>query len=268
MNPSLHITDEGDVTILVRKINYSKYFNKDFTLFEPHSNSKYTVIKSKINSTSQIDIDNATYSEIEHNYNLPTHNTYWKGLEDIRFIDKNKILTIVPELNPTGNPAIFIAKLDNNNVHSFVSCKPGDVEKNWMPFINNKGEHKVIYKLSPFTIKSIEEDNTEIINLPSEVQNELRGFHGYTIGIKYLDSVLFLIHINRERSYHKWLLYDTNANSVKTSNEFVFFSNSYIEFPCSLCNHNGSIFLSLGVNDNKAFVIEVESTSINNILQL
>lgn len=268
MNPSLYISKEGNVTILVRKINYSKYFNKDFTLFENQSNSKYSVIRCKINEKSQIDIDNAIYCDIEHEYNIPTYYTYWKGLEDIRFIDENNILTIVPELNSSGNPSIFVAKIDNNKINSFESCKPGDVEKNWMPYINNNGQNKVIYKLSPFSIKSILDNDIEVIKLPQNIEDSIKGYHGSTNGITYNNSVLFLIHINRERSYHKWLLFNTTTNTVKTSNEFVFFSNSYIEFPCSLCSYNNKIFLSLGVNDNKAYIIETDFTNLNFFLQL
>ena len=41
MNPSLYITPEGDVTILVRCVNYRKINQTQFTLYENTSKSKY-----------------------------------------------------------------------------------------------------------------------------------------------------------------------------------------------------------------------------------
>jgi hypothetical protein len=43
----------------------------------------------------------------------------------------------------------------------------------------------------------------------------------------------------------------------------VFFAHSYIEFPCSLCEYNDTLFVSLGLNDDKAFVLELEKSAVN-----
>lgn len=42
----------------------------------------------------------------------------------------------------------------------------------------------------------------------------------------------------------------------------VFLPHSYIEFPCSLVLHEGRLFVSLGVNDDKAFVLELDPSSL------
>jgi hypothetical protein len=58
-------------------------------------------------------------------------------------------------------------------------------------------------------------------------------------------------------------LYKTvHESQIDLSKEFVFFAHSYIEFPTNLCLFNNRIFISLGINDIKAFIIEI---SINEL---
>ena len=58
------------------------------------------------------------------------------------------------------------------------------------------------------------------------------------------------------------MLFNSKTNEIKLSNEFHFFKYSYIEFPVSLSIFNERIFISLGVNDDKAFIIETNKESI------
>jgi hypothetical protein len=91
-------------------------------------------------------------------------------------------------------------------------------------------------------------------NLP-----ELEGYHGSTNGIVYMgDYRLFLVHVNRERTYHRWLLFHPSKKTVEVSDEFVFFQHSYIEFPLSLCDHGETLYVSLGVNDEAGYILEID----------
>ena len=96
-------------------------------------------------------------------------------------------------------------------------------------------------------------------------KKKLECYHGSTNGIilnKY--ERLFLIHVNKNITSHRWLLFNIETYEITISSEFVFFNHSYIEFPCSLCKYNERIFISIGINDNKAFIIEVVPSDINN----
>jgi hypothetical protein len=259
MNPSINIDEDGNIIILVRCINYKKYSSKAFTLYDMNSNSIYYILNGKIHDDKKMDIENFDYQILEYNYNLPTFPTYWKGLEDIRFVDKETILVNVPQLHQGGKPSLFKAQLNNNIIQNFVSCNPcNNSEKNWMPYFDyTTNTNKVIYSLSPFIIKSIENEDVEEVELSENIRKEIEGYHGSTNGIqlnKY--ERLFLIHINKEKTIHRWLLFHTESKSVFVSEEFIFFKNSYIEFNCSLTKYNDRIFISIGVNDNKAFIIE------------
>jgi hypothetical protein len=236
MNPSMNIDENGNTIILVRCVNYKKYSLKDYTLYDEISNSVYYILEGKINN-DKLDIENFDYKILNYNYNLPIFPTYWKGLEDIRFINKDTILVNIPELHEGGKPSIFKAEINNNIIQNFTSCKPNKVaEKNWMPYLDDVTNiNKVIYSLNPFIIKSIENDEFEEIELSEEFKKKLEGYHGSTNGIeinKY--ERLFLIHINKEKTIHRWLLFHTHSKTIVVSEEFTFFKNSYIEFSCSL----------------------------------
>jgi hypothetical protein len=179
-------------------------------------------------------------------------------MEDIRFIDKDEILVTIPECNIGGNPSIFKASLIQNKIQSFKHCLPNIKEKNWMPFKTNIDQiNKVIYSLNPFFIKSIEEEDFEKWELEESVLINLKDYHGSTNGIYYNNYYWFLIHIKKERMYHKWIKMDYENKQISVSKEFVFFKYSYIEFPTNLCLFDNRIFISLGVNDIKAFIIEI-----------
>jgi len=264
MNPSLFINENGDVSILVRCVNYKKYKNNHFLLYDNISQSIYYILKGKIIKNNKLDLNNFEYNILDYEYNLPSNISYWKGLEDIRFIDNNIILVNVPELNQnnTGNPSIFKAELINNKIINFTNCKPNLIEKNWMPYIDNK-RNKVIYSLNPFLIKSVEDNDLEEINIDDDLKLILKGYHGSTNGIELnLDERLFLIHINKEVSIHRWLIFNIRNKTIILSEEFIFFKNSYIEFSCSLSKFDDRFFISLGVNDNKAFIIETDKKTI------
>lgn len=262
MNPSIFIDENGYMMLLIRCINYKKYPSKQFTIYGPNSNSNYFMAKGKINESDKLDIENFEYNIIEYDFNLQCYPTYWNGLEDIRFLDNKNILVNVPQFNEDGKPAIFKAEIENNIIKNYIECKPSITEKNWMPYYDNN-EYKVIYSLSPFIIKSVDAEEYETIFISESDENILEGYHGSTNGVilnKY--ERLFLIHLNKERTIHRWIIFNIQTKSIIISDEFIFFKNSFIEFTCSLSIYNDRIFISIGVNDDKAYIIETCSEDI------
>lgn len=264
MNTSMYINTKGNVTLLIRNVGYSKYPNNTYVIHEHMScSSSYQMITCSILENGSLNLDNINIQDIEIEYNLSINPSYWKGLEDIRFLDENNILVVVPELNKNGMPCIFKAKINHNRIYDFETCYPHFKEKNWMPFKDICGEYKVIYKIWPFQIKSIMEEYFELINLP-DFLSILDGYNGSTNGLLTEKGYLFLIHKNGEKVHHRWLLFDLTTRNVTITDPFLFFTNSYIEFPCSLCTYNNIVYVSLGLNDNKAFVIELSFDDIWN----
>lgn len=277
MNPSLYIDDDGNVAILIRCINYEKtLFSSKYNqiicpsgyvsvLYENKSNSIYYILQGVLNKNDKFDIEDYECNLLSVNYNLPTYNTYWTGIEDIRFCNSNKLLVTVPECNSNGNPSIFFAELNNNTVSNFIDCMPNNIEKNWMPYINNDDKFNVIYSVHPFIIKSIENDNLVEIEINELLKTKLDGYHGSTNGILVSKNErLFLIHKGAKE--HRWLIFNIQSNSISVSKKFSFFKHSYIEFICSLCCFNNRYFISIGIDDKKAFIIEINYNNILDIL--
>ena len=259
MNPSLTISSSGEFTILVRRINYRKFQDRQFILYEPKSISSYTVLRGTISKTGSVfSSTSMTDSPLTVQWTIPSHPTYWLGIEDVRFCDSSTVLFAAPEKNPSGNPCIFRGTLEGSTIHSIVRCEPSSIEKNWMPFEVN-GIQSVVYSVYPFQIKDITSDTKQTI----ATYESLQEYHGSTNGIVY-NTVwrLFLIHRNKERTIHRWLLYNPISHEIRYSEPFVFFQYSYIEFPCSLCEYNGLLYVSLGVNDDKAYVLTIEKSAV------
>jgi len=251
MNPSMYIASDGSVTLLVRRVNYRKYADKTFSMGKYPSKSKYVIVEGHISDLGRLQV-----TPMRINYGQATYDTYWTGPEDIRFVDEHTIIATIPECNPTGQPAIFQGYLDGAKMLTYVEpCSPRETEKNWMPYVDQFGDNRVIYSLSPFLIKSVKAADAE--ELPIQLP-ELSGYHGSTNGVRRGESRLFLVHVNRERTYHRWLLFNPAKKTAKVSGEFVFFQHSYIEFPVSLCEYGGSLYVSLGVNDEAAMILEVD----------
>lgn len=252
MNPAIFIKEDGEYTILVRTVNYLKYKNKSFTIYGDSSKSLYSVIRGKIKE-DRLDLDNCEIKEVEVKYNIPSGWSLWYGVEDIRFINNSEILACIPECN-NSSPCIFKGVLNGSVLTSFEKCNPNNCEKNWMPYSNQK----VIYSICPFIIKSIVDDDREEIYLSSEKRDELKGWHGSSNGIDLFGEKLFLIHNNEDRVYNRWLLFNPKTKTVNYSKKFVFLKDSYFEFTCSLAKYNNKIYVGLGINDNKAFIVELD----------
>ena len=250
-NPSMYIHKDGTVTLLVRRVNYRKYADKTFSLGSFPSQSKYVIAKGNVG-----DLSRWTFEPMLIEYGVPTYRSYWVGPEDIRFLSENTVIATIPECNPSGNPAIFRARLDGSVMNSVKPCYPNTTEKNWMPYTDHDSTTKVLYSVSPLRMKDVEA--AEIINCGEFA--ELAGYHGSTNGVSYKgDHRLFLIHVNRERSYHRWLLFHPSKKTVQVSDEFVFFQHYYIEFPVSLCEYAGKLYVSMGVNDEAAYILELDA---------
>ena len=252
MNPAIYFDDTTNVwTVLVRGVNYRKYHNNVFTCFVNPLHSIYWIGQGS-------SLDNLTWQELKYEYGgMPLYGSHWNGVEDIRFVNKDTVLCCVPQLHPKGQPSIFQAKIDykRNILTYFTPSLPNErTEKNWMPFNGNR----VIYSVCPLIMKDIQTQAKEEIPLTPEQQSTLGGYHGSTNGVQYEGGWLFLIHKNQtNKVIHRWLLIEKDQ-TIRISPSFSFFKDSYIEFPCGLVYKNNTLYVSLGVNDCQAFVLELD----------
>lgn len=273
-NPSMHISEEGDVTVLIRRVNYRKFHDRSFVIFTHKPDSSYVIARGSLaaDEESPFDVNQLTYESLTVDYNLPTYPSYWTGVEDIRFINGESVLTTVPELDYRGQPTIFRATLEKSRLHTFLQCSPSETtEKNWMPF-HEEERNYVIYQIYPFKIKSVINPTFYIPTQdspPIEIE-DLRGYHGSTNGIPFTavgfgeqSGTLFLIHKNvDDHVEHRWIFINMKTGLFMYSAPFRWFKHAYIEFPCSLCIWKTRVFVSLGVNDDKAYILELRTEDI------
>lgn len=96
MNPSLRIEPDGRATLLVRCVNYRKYKDRQFTLYQrPWSVSTYRIIRGAVDRFLEGAVETLGLAGTEQ------YPTFWKGMEDIRFAGEDVLVTI-PERNPKG----------------------------------------------------------------------------------------------------------------------------------------------------------------------
>jgi hypothetical protein len=247
-NPSLFVDASGNVTILVRQVNYRKFKDRSFVVGEQVSRSEYTTMYGTYDN-NQIRITSTM--SLEFNTPLQRYSTYWYGLEDIRFITPTTVLATCPELGPGGNPRVVYGELTRPNQIQITHLLDGEtVEKNWMPYLFHDSPF-VVYSVSPLVIRPLR------VNQPITLHAipELAGYHGSTNGIPFRGGYLFLIHKYDRKTENRWLYIHMNSRQFAYSEPFAFFQHSYIEFPCSLVQlPDEKIAVSLGVNDCMAYI--------------
>ena len=154
----------------------------------------------------------------------------------------------------------------NDNIYERLTQYVGYGYRDTIIIELNKKIRRTIPDLS--VCREIEDEVFREITFSEEITKQLENYHGSTNGVEYtpLNKTdgfnLFLIHKNGDKTYHRWLLYNYKTNEIILSKEFHFFKYSYIEFPVSLAIFNERIFISLGVNDDKAFIVETTKESI------
>ena len=245
-NLALHI-ENNHIIMLIRQVNYRKFHNQSFTVGESISKSHYCMLSGP-------GYDHLTFTDLIYDWNnFPSYNTYWLGMEDIRFINHDELLVTVPQCNSNGLPCLFLATLCNNKIVLKEKLSPSIQEKNWMPF-----DDQVVYSVCPLVIKDLRKDHRRLV-----CENDLKNYHGSTNGIKYKDQWLFLIHrYHQNKVEHRWMLFDEVTEKMKVSEPFVFFTHSFLEFNSSLCWYEGMIHASLAVNEDKIYVAVINPKDI------
>jgi hypothetical protein len=259
MNPAAIFDEEAqEWIVIVRGVNYRKLINKTSTLYHHPAHSVYWIAHGP-------DLDKLVFTEMKYYYgNLPQYASYWNGIEDARFVDTKTIIVTVPQLSEGGKPTMFLCDLiEKNHLENFRKCEPsGKPEKNWMPFAKDK----VIYDVCPLIIKDLQTSEAELLQLPPHYEKALEGYHGSTNGVQWQlpNQYLFLIHKMEDKMVNRWILLNVETKELKITEPFCFFPHSYIEFPCSLTYHKNKLIVGMGVNDDHAFLVEVDQATIFN----
>ena len=260
-NPAAIFQSDGTLHIAVRLVNYRKFHTRAFKMGGRLSESKYIFWKARLDEGGLTSLSEA--KEIVWTNPFPKYPSVWTGYEDLRFLThSSKILVTAPELNSSGAPRLVLGMLNADTATAAITdlLEPSATEKNWMPFSAIAGAEAshVIYSVSPLVVKRLVTPTA--VTLVSEIPT-LAGYHGSSNGVPYQGGHLFLIHLYKERTEHRWFYLNFTEKTYGFSDPFVFLEHSYIEFTCSLSEIPGKkeeFLVGLGVNDDKAFLLRVE----------
>jgi hypothetical protein len=199
------------------------------------------------------------------------------GPEDPRIIKfKNDILIIYNDTYINGQTRMFVYNMTTNKNILLKYNRNNLIEKNWSPFIY-KDELYVSYFLNPHTILKIDllDGNcTEIFSNPKIVYPY--NIYGGTPSIlipelnMYFGMGHILIKDLKIKKKYYCIGYFFNAyppfQLYKISKIFTFFERNdtkllklmFVEFPTQIQKIDNNLFISIGIDDNKSYLLKID----------
>lgn len=147
-------------------------------------------------------------------------------------------------------------------------------EKNWMPIVDMP--YHYVKWTNPTEIVSVDpkRNTCTTIHLGTSVPREwdYRGgsqvitFGDYHIACTHT-TFLFKSELGRKnaRYRHSFVVWDKHWNLIKTTDLFSFLDFE-IEFCCGMTVHGDKVYMTFGVQDNAAFVLEIPTETIRKFI--
>jgi hypothetical protein len=241
--PSMCYTDNGNIMICVRYVNYK--------IDEGGNYINQNCIETK-NVISRINVLLPEWRKVDETileYDKTFDNVY-VGLEDVRLMTlDNDAATIYYSANRglgSNNIVVEYGKVDElvqendciRSITTSIPCthltKPNQsaIEKNWSIFDSNNSV-KCIYKWSPLTVGNIENGQFETI---AEIQTPhfFKYMRGSTPGVVMGDEVWFINHIvsyeDRRYYYHSMVVLDRTTYALKRYSPLWTFEKAKVEY--------------------------------------
>lgn len=209
------------------------------------------------------------------------------GLEDARVIrweDKLYLSGVRRDTTTNGEGRMELSEIENNRETSRVRINPpifSYCEKNWMPIVDMPFHYVKWCNPTEVVKVDLATGTSERVILNNNTFSFVRDPRGGSQVIPYKGYRIALIHevelykdeggFKDAQYYHRFLVWDKDWNMVATSEDFKFFTSN-IEFGCGLTEHNGELLVSVGYQDNSAYLIRIpgdyfdELIGINNKL--
>lgn len=299
MNPSIYRRG-NQLCAIVRHVNYT-FYHSESKLFQ-HPWGPLTYVHPE-NDCHLRTIN--YYCELDHNLNIVRHNkidtsrfdTYeplWDfvGLEDARLFEwQGKLYTCGVRRDTTTNgqgrmELCEIAVTENavTEVSRWRIPPPQDpnsyCEKNWMP-VQDLPNHFVKWSNPVEVVQVDPEAKTceSVVNSTHRhpIPNDIRGgsqvipwiYQGQQCRLALTHEVcLFKSEVGRKDAVyrHRFVVWDSQWNLIGYSEDFSLM-NAHVEFAVGMCEHpDGSMLISLGYQDNAAFVIKTPKHVIDSMI--
>lgn len=285
-NPSI-IKSEFGYLVICRTVNYSliktryallpgckKYHSRNFLL-------KYD---KDFNLLSQHEIVDNLQIERFESKNL--------GLEDCRIFkwDNNYWFSCTSyDTNPDAMPQIALCKLPKDidskkiDIESFILLKGPNTnipEKNWLPFIKNN-KLSFMHSYSPLIFLKPEIKTAGCSIKERNIENlDFSTFRGSAGPIEFENGYLIMTHEmlrqyinnvyrNDKKYFHRFLYFDRKFNLKRISKPFIF-KHLGIEFCCAMTLDYDlkNLIMTLGIEDNEAYIASIDIDRVKYILNL
>lgn len=191
-----------------------------------------------------------------------------KGLEDLRiFFHHGRWKFTCTSHEKTGLPQMMLGVLTVDpdrdsqrwmieSLHHLQGADVQPIEKNWLPFLDDSGELKILYHSDPTRIGHLDEDTAELfIDTVHSPQWNGEDFRGSAPPIPFRDGYLYLIHevaFQEWRRYtHRFIWMDHQYKIQRVSMPF-YFDTPGVEFATGLAWDGTFLWVGYGWEDKEA----------------
>jgi glycosyltransferase involved in cell wall biosynthesis len=263
MNPSV-INEDGRATVLLRTVNYTITPEGAYAIRGPdggaNSSNPIHTRNFLVRLSGELTIEESHELALPVDWPEPKFDLV-RGFEDSRLFNwdgKLWAISTVRELTPEGWCEQVVAKVSSAGYGDWWQLLPTERkhEKNWMPFVNNDGAWRLVYRLG--TLANSEGDIVARHEPPLDVGH----ISGGSQVIEAEGTYLALVHEARtipgrpNRYYqHRFVVLAEDGRLVRISPPFVFFDRQ-IEFAAGLAYFPAKrqLMASFGVMDREAWL--------------
>lgn len=203
------------------------------------------------------------------------------GVEDVRLFRYRRnwwfTCTAVQDTAEWGRRRIGMGRLELNQesntyeFNHFVVLRGDfikDIEKNWLPFVQDD-ELYLIYNTSPFTIIKPNEFTGECtIVSKKEYHRDLWSLRGSAPPIPYKDGYIYVTHevawVNWRTYFHRIVTFNKNFEITRVSQPFIF-TNLGVEFCISILYNDGQFKFGVGIEDGRASIISISEEKMESL---
>lgn len=289
MNPSIY-NDNGQLLVNLRQVNYTFYHSERKLFQHPYGPLTYIHPEDDLHlrTTNWLlhlndDLTISNYAKIDTS-KFDTYTPKWDfvGLEDARLFrwDEHLYLSGVRRdttVNGEGRMELSSIEISDNSVTETSRFRipiPAEqqsyCEKNWMPILDKP--YTYIKWCNPLEIVKVDIANgicsqeyignhLDIDIYPRGGSQVIRTPHGYLALVHEVN--LFKSETNRKdaKYTHRFILWNEYSSFKYISKPFSLMGGD-VEFVCGMCEHNDRYIISFGFQDNAAYLLSTDLTTI------
>jgi hypothetical protein len=289
MNPSILVHDDK-VLVNLRQVNYTFYHSEAKLFQHPYGPLTYLHPENDIHLRTwnwllhlDDDLNITTYHKIDTSQ-FDTYSPLWDfvGLEDARLVhwdDKLYITGVRRDTTPHGEGRMELSEIviSDNGVREVSRLRiptPRDLtsycEKNWMPVLDLP--YHFVKWTNPLELVQVDTvSKTTKTVLDGPIVGDATHQRGGSQVISIPGGRMCITHevqlfksetARKDAIYrHRFVIWDNDWN-VKHISRCFSIMGGHVEFAVGLCQHNDSILLTYGFQDNAAYILKTDINSI------